>query len=413
MAFVEYFQDPFSLLKNSPDILKAKLLIDFPSVFSEEKPRKYIAACLLNHNLEPLNNDTITLQDLTYERLPAKFAISTNSEEFGWCRLSQCLVFVLVLPDNNETDDKQIIENFSANIQDFINIVEEDLGITLTAGVSTPFDSLDKCEITVRNALIIIDFACFIEMRVNIVDPIYYEEMKRFLERKNPGFRLNNYGRSIAAAILNQNYLHAELVLNKFLIAELCSFLDVFPAIRSAILSMCRVIVALSISHPGKAYAGTNWLTDSNEKIRISASLSELQLNIHNFFVMLQKHIRSDSSNATINEKSRRILDFINDNFKDPLFCASMVSDKFEITPSYLSRIFKDQVGVNLSTYVQTLRISAAMDLLASTDMTVDRIATAVGYLDGQNLQRVFKNYEGINPKEYRIMVRGIVEAQK
>ena len=65
----------------------------------------------------------------------------------------------------------------------------------------------------------------------------------------------------------------------------------------------------------------------------------------------------------------QQIIDFIHVNYKNQSFSSVMVSESFKLNPAYLSRIFKEQVGVNLLTYVQTLRIKNAKELLQTTDI--------------------------------------------
>ena len=84
-----------------------------------------------------------------------------------------------------------------------------------------------------------------------------------------------------------------------------------------------------------------------------------------------------------------------------------MVCDEFNMSTTYFSRIFKEDLGVNFSVYLQTLRITKAKKLLLESDMNLNAIAQEVGYISSQNLLRLFKRYEGMSPSAYRQMAGG------
>ena len=81
-----------------------------------------------------------------------------------------------------------------------------------------------------------------------------------------------------------------------------------------------------------------------------------------------------------------------------------MVCDEFDMSTTYFSRIFKAEMGVNFSVFLQTLRITKAKNLLLETDMSLNEIAQNVGYISSKNLFRLFKRYEGMSPSAYRQM---------
>ena len=77
------------------------------------------------------------------------------------------------------------------------------------------------------------------------------------------------------------------------------------------------------------------------------------------------------------------------------------VADKFRLTPAYLSRLFKKEMGRGPAEYLQKIRIEAAKNLLVNTDMTIKEISEKVGYQYVLTLNRAFKKFEGITPSQY------------
>ncbi len=78
------------------------------------------------------------------------------------------------------------------------------------------------------------------------------------------------------------------------------------------------------------------------------------------------------------------------------------IADHFHSSPHYLSRVFKTEMGVNLSEYIAQLRISIAKRQLVETDEPIGVIAETVGIRSRATFQRLFKRSVGISPSEYR-----------
>ena len=104
----------------------------------------------------------------------------------------------------------------------------------------------------------------------------------------------------------------------------------------------------------------------------------------------------------TRNRKMANIEAYIARNYTDQLLCATSIADEFKISPSYLSRIFKADMGIGIVEYVHRIRTDAAKELLADEELTMDAIALKVGFSNRWVLTRVFKKLEGITPGAYR-----------
>lgn len=93
---------------------------------------------------------------------------------------------------------------------------------------------------------------------------------------------------------------------------------------------------------------------------------------------------------------------YLTENFQNDI-SAQELAEKFGFTPEYLGKIFKRYTGETPSKYVTKLRINEAKRLLLNNpDMEIQRVGELVGYKDGFYFSRVFKNYAGIQPSEFR-----------
>ncbi|KOP67043.1 hypothetical protein AMS62_18675 [Bacillus sp. FJAT-18019] len=71
------------------------------------------------------------------------------------------------------------------------------------------------------------------------------------------------------------------------------------------------------------------------------------------------------------------------------------------LSPPYLSKLFKRVMGISFIEYLTQVRVGKAMELLVTTDLLVNEIAEQVGY-NPKNFIRVFKKQTGLPPGQYR-----------
>ena len=72
------------------------------------------------------------------------------------------------------------------------------------------------------------------------------------------------------------------------------------------------------------------------------------------------------------------------------------------VSGTYLSKLFKEEMGTGFTEYVTKVRLEEAEKLLADTVLSIMEIAAAVGYPDEKYFSRLFKKSTGIKPSEYR-----------
>ena len=104
---------------------------------------------------------------------------------------------------------------------------------------------------------------------------------------------------------------------------------------------------------------------------------------------------------------ANQVKKYIEDHFQEEL-SLDILADKMEISPKYLSRIFKQSIGVNLSEYLMYIRIENAKKMLLA-DMSMKDVMEKIGMNNRTTFTRAFKRLEGITPNEYRILHKQIV----
>jgi len=88
------------------------------------------------------------------------------------------------------------------------------------------------------------------------------------------------------------------------------------------------------------------------------------------------------------------------------------IADVSKLSAPYFSTIFKNEMGENLSDYLNRLRVEKATAMLKETDLLISEISTACGFEDQSWFSKIFKNYTGISPCKYR-RTMGIVPIEQ
>ncbi len=72
------------------------------------------------------------------------------------------------------------------------------------------------------------------------------------------------------------------------------------------------------------------------------------------------------------------------------------------LSPTYLSKYFKDKTGKNYKEFLVELRMNKAKEMLSDVRNKIYEISQSTGYTSPQNFTRAFKAYFGYSPSEFR-----------
>jgi AraC-like DNA-binding protein len=118
--------------------------------------------------------------------------------------------------------------------------------------------------------------------------------------------------------------------------------------------------------------------------------------SIFPLYKWLAENYRSEAGQSAVKQVCRHIKENCNNDLS-LVSCANMVG----MSPSYLSRLFKKEMGMNFLDFVVDCKVVEAKRLLLESDRTVSDIATAIGYSE-RNLNRIFQRYSRMTPSAFR-----------
>ncbi len=134
------------------------------------------------------------------------------------------------------------------------------------------------------------------------------------------------------------------------------------------------------------------------DAVKINAAARMLELIAQH--IMDSEIIRICDAEAI--EKSKEL---IRKDFNKPLSVES-IAKIANLNPSYLSFLFKKQTGINITSFIDDLRMTQAKRLLSETNKQIKEISASCGYEDQNYFSRIFKKYSGISPTAYRKVSR-------
>ncbi len=98
-------------------------------------------------------------------------------------------------------------------------------------------------------------------------------------------------------------------------------------------------------------------------------------------------------------------IQYINEHYQEKITLESL-SYQVYLSPTYLSRVFKEEIGETVTSYINRIRIDRSRELLRKKSLSVADIAQMVGFEDQSYFTRVFKKQIGKSPLKYREQCR-------
>ena len=168
---------------------------------------------------------------------------------------------------------------------------------------------------------------------------------------------------------------------------------------NSKILEMVTVISKYLYEH--NIHTKNEEIRDFEKIFYASEDINEIEEWMHNIIDECMEYMSSRKEDP-VKCLVQIVKDYIGTNYKEEISLTG-VAQKVHVSSSYLSKIFKEETGVNFNNYVTNVRMDKAAELLLASDMSVDEIAKEIGYNTGHYFIKKFKQIYGTTPKNYRM----------
>lgn len=126
---------------------------------------------------------------------------------------------------------------------------------------------------------------------------------------------------------------------------------------------------------------------------------------LYNTFIKERLNQHDDDSKIRFNDANSYIIKkaiiYMYNNYVQKLSLLD-VADHCYISSLHLSKLLNQYTGKGFFEIVNRIRIDKAKELLKGSTAKIQEISDMVGFQDVTHFSRIFKNYEGISPKDYR-----------
>lgn len=118
---------------------------------------------------------------------------------------------------------------------------------------------------------------------------------------------------------------------------------------------------------------------------------------------MVAQKLKDQNSKSSLSPIVSRACDYIDRHVYEKIDLKTL-SEKLHISPSYLSKIFKNEKNMTIGDFTRLRRISVAKVLLTNTDKSISEIASLLNFNSQSHFGRIFLQLEGLTPAKYRNM---------
>ncbi|HEY4554697.1 MAG TPA: helix-turn-helix transcriptional regulator [Bacillaceae bacterium] len=177
---------------------------------------------------------------------------------------------------------------------------------------------------------------------------------------------------------------------------------DSVRSLKNSLICSCTLFTRAVIRggvHPESAFSLSDVYILQIEETNDLDSLRQLEYEmLYSFHKSLQDE-KQPSYNLIVN----KTIAFIHDEILNDL-SLDRIADHVSVHPNYLSRTFRDEVGMSITEYINRKRIEDSKYFLLHSDSPILDIAVLLGFCNQSYYTRLFKKYTMMTPLQYRNM---------
>ncbi len=171
-------------------------------------------------------------------------------------------------------------------------------------------------------------------------------------------------------------------------------------SIKTKVLGICTILSRIAAERTSLPQEQTESYFYDMNVLNQAVSFQELSILASNLIESIAKSISSSAYSGSSQIIKLAIRD-ISENYKHKISLKT-IADHLHTNPSYLSTLFKQEMGTTFTGYLNQVRISRSCELLADSNLSLIDISMQCGF-DGQSyFTKVFRKIKGLTPKDYR-----------
>ncbi|OUL07620.1 hypothetical protein B0533_12745 [Sedimentibacter sp. SX930] len=125
--------------------------------------------------------------------------------------------------------------------------------------------------------------------------------------------------------------------------------------------------------------------------------------DIFSFFKIHNENMEMGVPVSRTKKYSEAFLLYVENNYYREDLAIEEIAKSMYLHPSYFSQVIKEELGLTALKYLNLYRMNKASQLLKTTELSVEEIASAVGYQNRHSFTRAFKNRFQSSPTRYKL----------
>ena len=147
-----------------------------------------------------------------------------------------------------------------------------------------------------------------------------------------------------------------------------------------------------------EAYSLSDFYIQKADRCRKSQEITDLHPIMCIDYATRMRKLRK---NAICSKQVAQCIDYIFDNLHERITVEEL-ADYVDLNPSYLSRLFKNEVGTPISDYIRQKKIETAKNMLIYSDYKPAEISSILAFPNQSYFTEVFRKSTGLTPSKYR-----------
>lgn len=333
------------------------------------------------------------VESLAYIRSTLEDAVQAS--ELGYCaEYDKDVICFVNLRDTAEDTPQAVLEEKKQRLiqasRAAADQIYRDLGLRIRIAVGDPFPDIRELRRVVDDLQTLLDFTLLSGNDAQVVTIDDVPPSPPSVDQREAPQLEQRFFQAMAA----QDLSAASAALDSIFQLELQGPLDSIRWLRQKMCLRLRFAADVYGIRPEQVED----LEEALTQLECASSLDEMRKIAASTLGLLEPQ-----SVPSVNHSSAEaIAAFIRENYADPELSLMMLSEKFGMSQSCISRAIKNATGERMTDFIHSFRIAEAKRLLVETDLTIYEICDRVGYNTNWTMTRAFKRYTNMTPGAYR-----------